>query len=360
MHRLPALLLALCCGGVPSPAADAPMFVLLDGEGPEALQRGLQAAGSRGYRLIATAEGTDVSGRSRLASLLERDPAGRSFEYAVRVGTGDLSDAAMRSAIDPLFDQGFHFSPAGFVVSRRPEMWLPESAYADQATIVLERQTDAQSGWEYASLVFGTEDAFHSALDTRLREGYEVLGLWNTDRKLHVVLQRSLDGDAAPADEAAGDHRLLLVATRKALKLRLNALARKGYRIRRAEDPPTTGPPILLLQRTAEAGTTLEYRFFSKVPGRMRKDRFADDLDRRARQGWRLTPGGLTDNVFALERHPRHETAPPRATYRLISPATAAEAASSLERALVEGYRLVTMVVEPAQTSFLVERIGAD
>ncbi len=357
--RLATLLLALGCVVVPSSAAAtaSSRFVVIDGDGAEALERNLKSAGSQGYRLVASANGTDVTGRSRIAVLLERDPGGRTVEFAVRVGTGDLTDPSMRRAIDPLFEDGYRFSTAGFVVGSRPEMWLPASAYADQATIILERPADVGARRSYLALDFGSEEAFHSQLAERTGEGFEVLGLWNTDRRLQVVLQRSLDDGRPPAVGAT--QRLLLAATRKALKLSLNPLARRGYRIRQAEDPPTAGPPILLLQQTAGPDEFVEYRFLSKVPNRMRTDRFLDKLSRYAAKGWRLTPGGLTDNVFTLERDPRRDRSAPRATYRLIASASADELASALEQAVAGGERLVTMVVEPARTSLLVERLSA-
>ena len=360
--RIATVMLAVfALGGATVRAEDSPRFVFVDGEQPEALQTRLQSTGSRGYRLIATDEGTDVSGRSRVVVLLERDASGAKYEYAVRSGTGDLSDASMRLTIDPLFGQGYRLSSVGFVVRRWPEIWLPESAYDDQATLILERDADSDLQWFYASLGFGTETTFYRALDDHRRQGFEILGLWNTDRKLQLVLQRPADRDRQAASYTSDqDYRLLLIATRAVLKTKLNSMAKKGYRVREAEDPPTVGPPMLLVQRSVEAGKTLEYRFFKAVRKRMRNERFAEKLNKRAVNGWRLTPGGLTDSAYVLERDPKwKKKGQPSASYRLLSSSNAAELASDIAGAMEEGCTLVTMVVEPSRTSVLLEKFDA-
>lgn len=359
--RIATVMLAVfALGGATVRAEDLPRLVFVEGQQPAALETRLQLTASRGYRLIATAEGTDLSGRSRVAVLLERDASGAKYEYAVRSGTGDLSDASMRRTIDPLFGQGYRFSSVGFVVRRWPEIWLPESAYDDQATLILERDADSDMQWSYASLGFGTETTFYRALDDHRRQGFEILGLWNTDRKLQLILQRPADRDRPAASYTSDqDYRLLLIATRTVLKSRLNSMSKQGYRVREAEDPPTVGPPMLLVQRSAEAGKALKYRFFKSVRKRMRNDRFAEKLNKRALNGWRLTPGGLTDSAYVLQRNPKWKKGQPSASYRLLSSSNAAELASDIAGAMEDGCTLVTMVVEPSRTSVLLEKFNA-
>jgi len=281
--RSRALLLLAALLAPALPAAAQTEFRFVAGGDAEILEHELQAAGEDGFRFLAAGEGLDVSGRSRIVALLERDtPATLSRDFSVLASSGNFSDPTTREAVQALAAEGYRLAEEGILVRRRPEFWLPDSEYEDQTVLVFERD-GSDERYEYDAVGFRNFEAFHEGLAERRAAGYEILGMWNTGRKLQVVIE-GRKGVAVPtsAQVTEGDYRLLLIATRRVLKHKVNSVAVQGYRLVDAEDPPTVGPPILLMRKTAEPGDPIEYRFTKRVQGRMRKARARAGGCRRA------------------------------------------------------------------------------
>lgn len=351
--------LALFLTALAMPALAQPAYRFVAGEEAELLERDLRAAGSNGYRFLAAGEGLDVSGRSRIVALLERDSSSqRPLDYSVLHCSGNLSEPSTREAVEARTTEGYRLTSEGIVVRRRPEFWLPDSEYEDQTVLIFER-SDPAARYEYEAVGFRSFDAFHRGLAERRAEGYEILGMWNTGRKLQVVVERNVRADPPrPTVVSADEYRLLLIATRRILKTKVNGAANNGYRLVDAEDPPTTGPPILLMRRSAARGDPIDYRFTKNVPGRMGKDKLEKKLNKRSRKGWRLPAGGITDSVLTLERVATQKKEDPHPRYRLVSSGKLEGLPEALERSTSEGYRFVRLFVEPSRTTVLLVKPG--
>lgn len=335
-------------------------FRLVAGEDAEILERELRTAGAQGYRFLAAGEGLDVSGHSRVVVLLERDAAaGAVFEYSALACNGNLSDPQTRQALEARTAEGYRLPADGILVRRRPEFWLPESGYDDQTVLILER-SDPAARYVYDGVGFRNSETFHRTLAERRAAGFEILGLWNTGRKLQVVMERNSAAELPGATPVADDeYRLLLIATRKVLKSKVNGAADRGYRLVDAEDPPTQGPPILLMRKSALPGDPIDYRFTKNVPGRMRKDKLEKKLNKRSSRGWRLPPEGITDAVLTLERVAKQKPFEPHPRYRIVSSGKLDGLPQALDRSVAEGYRFVRLFVEPSRTSALLEKPAA-
>ncbi len=341
------------------PALAQPAYRLVAQDNVEQLQRELQAAGSSGYRFLFAGEGLEVSGKSRIVALLERDGDGRR-DYSVLHFAGSLSDPSTREAVEAQATLGYRLPAGGVIVRRRPAFWLPDSEYEDQTVLIFER-SDPATRYQYEAIGFGSFSSLHRSLAERRAEGYEVLGLWNTARKLEIVLERRMGAVLPPDTEVpGGEFRLLLLATRGVLRSKLNRAAGEGYRLVDAEDPPTTGPPILLLRKSAARGTPIKYRFTDNVPDRMREDELEKQLNKRSRKGWRLPDGGITHSVLTLERGAKPKKTDPHPRYHLVSSNEAEELPQALERSVNEGYRIVRLFVEPSRTTVLLVNDPAD
>jgi hypothetical protein len=343
------------------PAAAQTEFRLVAGADAKILERELQSAGVDGFRFLAAGEGLDVSGRSRIVALLERDAAAAvSRDFSVLTCSGNFSVETTREAVEALAADGYRLAKDGILVRRRPEVWLPDTEYDDQTVLVFERD-GSDERYEYDAIGFRNFEAFHNALAVRRAAGYEILGMWNTGRKLQVVIE-GRNGAAVPtsAQVAEGEYRLLLIATRRVLKHRVNAEAARGYRLVDAEDPPTVGPPILLMRKTANPDEPIEYRFTKRVPGRMRKGKLEKKLNKRSRNGWRLPPGGITDAVLTLEREEVLEKEDPHPLYRVVSSGKLEELPEALDRSVRAGYEFVKLFVEPSRTSALLVKNGRE
>lgn len=337
-------------------AADGPpaRYRLVAAKDAEGLERRLQLAAGDGYTMLAAAQGVDVTGRPKISALLERVDEG-PVAFRVLACSGSLQEPAIRDALAALGAEGYRLAPGGITARKIEDFWLPESAYEDQMLLILEKFEDgATHGFE--SLAFGDYDPFYRALDERRAEGYDVIGMWNTGRNLQIVLQQRTDDGAPRRVYNVDGHRLLLIATRNALAGKLGWAAGDGYRILAAEDPSTTGPPVILMERVVGSDNVLEYEFLNDVPVKQTKDKVAKKLSKRGRDGWQVTRGGTTAEVITLERPYQEAPHTIRAEYRVISSRSAPGLPQLLEKAVAEGFEFVRLYVEPDETTVLVER----
>jgi len=362
----PRLLLIALAGltvvSVPAPGAEqdaAPRFrVVTSAPGPE-LEPHLRSAARDGFRLLASAQGVDVTGRPRITVLFERDTTGSAaLDYRALACTGNLQETSTRDVLAALGEAGYRLAPAGVTARKLEEVGLPEAAYENQMVLILERDGDGQPH-DFESLAFGEYEPFYRRLAALRADGYAVFGMWNTGRKLQLILQRRSASPGPSDDRPASEHRLLLMATRQVLAGKLSAAADEGFRILAAADPSIAGPPVMLLERTAAPGHRLEYGFLDDVPVKQSKDKLAKKLNRRARDGWRVAPGGTTAEVITLERpfEPSGRRSTP-AEYRLLSSRRAPGLPRALEQAMHEGFEFVRLFVEPEETTVLIERSG--
>lgn len=351
-------LLVGCPQGLAAAEEPLPRFRLVSAESASGLERKLQSEAGAGYRLVAAAQGVGVTGRPRLAALLERaDDDAVARGYRVLACAGSLRDEAPREALARLGAEGYHLTPRSVTTRKIEDFWLPESAYEEQMVLILERG-DPGRRYAFDSLSFGDYELFYEALGQRRKDGFQVVGMWNTGRRLQLILQRRTDEGAALEDPAIDEHRLLLMATRLVLVRNLQAAARDGFRILAAADPSTTGPPVLLLEKSAAPGHAVEYGFLDDVPVKQMKDKLARKLNKRARGGWRVTRRGTTAEVITLQRPAVPSERADRAEYRLLSSRQAPGLPRSLEEAAAKGFEVVQLFVEPDETTVLVERIS--
>jgi hypothetical protein len=330
--------------------AAEPSFRVVSATDEAALEHALDSSGADGYRLVAAGEGLDVSGVSRVVVLLRRSFS--PCRYKVVASSGDLTAEAADGVIAAAAAEGYRLRSAGVVARGRPGFFLPESQHASKTSLIFERD-DAAGTWSYVGVAFRDPDSFESDLAGRWEAGFDVVGLWNTGRKLEVLLERDARATSARTS-GSGQYRLLLLATRKVLLSKMNGAADRGYRVVAAEEPPTAGPPILLMRRAGPADARIDYGFAKNLPQRLDRGDLAARLDKLSSSGWRVVPDGVTHDVLALERAvdwsatksegPRH---------RVVSSGRVEELAASLEQAERDGYRFLHLFVEPSRTSVL-------
>lgn len=333
-----------------------PRYRLVTAKDAEGLERRLQLAVGEGHTMRAAAQGFDVTGRPKITALLERVEEG---PVAVRVLTcsGSLREPAIRDVLAALGNEGYRLAPGGTSARKIEDFWLPESAYEDQMLLILEKFEDGAT-FGFQSLAFGDYDPFYRELGERRAEGFSVVGMWNTGRNLQVVLQQRTDEGASLGDYNADGHRLLMMATRSTLAGKLESAAGEGYRILAAEDPSTTGPPVILMERIAASGNVLDYKFLDDVPIRQTKDKVVRKLTKKGREGWQIARGGTTAEVITLQRAHDEAQRTTKTEYRMISSRTAPGLPRSLEEAVADGFEIARLYVEPDETTVLVERIS--
>jgi len=334
-------------------AADGPgRYRLLSAEDAPRIERRLQAAAAEGFRLLTSAQGIDVTGKPRIAVLTER-VAGEPADYRV-LSCPSFDDPDTRRRLAELGAEGFGLHRHGITNRRLSDVWLPEAAYEDRLTLILERD-EAGRRYVFDTLSFGDFAPFYRDLARLRSSGHEVVGMWNTGRKLQLLLQAS---DPARAGQPApGEHLLLLMATRLPLAGRLESAASDGFRILAAVDPSITGPPVILLERSAVPGDIVDYKFLDDVPVRQTRDALARKLNKRARKGWRVCRRGTTDEVITLERQAAKAARIGPAEYRMLSTRRAPGLEQALQSAVDEGFEPIHLFVEPDETTVLVERV---
>ncbi|MCP3981143.1 MAG: hypothetical protein GY716_17735 [bacterium] len=350
-------LLAAAVVATPAFAQDLAGFRLVSEREPERLERRLRQAGNDGYRVLGTARGVGVDGNMRISALLQRDAAGDGpYDYRVLATSGNLNDEAEYRKLNDLGADGFRIRAGGVLVRSVSDVWLPDDEYEDQMILVLERGA-RPVGVRYESERYGVPEKFERALKQRRVDGFEILGLWVTQRRLQAILEAPLDAPASSSTFKGEDYRMMILPTRKYLKIKLNNMAGQGYRVLTTEDPPTTGPPLMLLERNNEGTDKIEYRFFDEIPKKLHRDVLEQKLNKKAAKGWTVTLGGVTDNVVTLEHIPGSET---RVTYRAVSSSQKPGLSPVLEEATAAGYEYVAMFVKPAETMVLLEKVVSD
>jgi len=357
-HLILSVVLALTPVSVASQATESPTperFHLVSAEDGKRLERGLRSAAEKGYRVIDADQGVSVDGRPRIAVLMERADRSTAHEYRTLACSGSLKDEDTRKALDELGSEGFRLLPRGIIARKLEDSWLPDSAYQERMVLILERDPEGRP-WVHDAVTFGKYETFYEDLTDRRRKGFTVVGLWNSNRALQVVLQKPKDG---PPEEEVPDHRLLFTATRTELRIKLERAAGEGYRIMAGEDPPVVGPPILLMQRVEDPGNTIDYKFVDDLPQRARKDKLEKKLNKRAMRGFLVVREGITREAIPVQRHPTSlvAVASPTAHYMMLSSRRAPGLPRALEDAMKDGYTLVRMFVEPDETTVLVEKL---
>ena len=337
-----------------APSSPASNYRLLSADDAAQLERRLNAAAEEGYELVAVAGGTDVAGKPRLAALAQR-ATGPAADYRALACASAGAEAA-RDELAKLGAEGYRLRPQTITARMLRDVNLPGSAYDDQLTLVLARHDDG-AHYEFHSLSFADFEPFQNDL-TRLRgEGFELLGMWNTGRKLEAILQRRSGPSPVAAMRLAVEHRLLLPPTRLVLGKKLESLASDGFRILAATEPSITGPAIVLLERSAITGDNLDYKLADDLPAKQRQDALEKRLNKRARKSWRVSRRGVTAETIVLERPNRWVHTEPFA-YRLLSSRRAPGLEPALEQATRDGYAFVRLFVEPEETTVLVEKPG--
>jgi len=354
--RIAAVLLvasAIAAAPAPRRAQDesSTRYRLVSAESSDQPERRLRAAAEEGFELLAAAEGIDVAGKPRIAALMQRG-AGGPVDYRV-VACSSVDDERAREVLAPLGEQGYRLSPEAITARAMRDVNLPESSYDDQLSLILARHEDG-ARFTFRALAFGDHEPFNRELARLRGEGHEVLGMWNTGRKLEVILQRRTDTTPVAAMRATVEHRLLLPSTRLVLGSQLESLAGQGFRILAAAEPSITGPPIVLLARTAVGGDIVDYKLLDDLPAKQTRDALA----KKARKGWRVSRLGLTGEVVTLERPARSSARSAPAEYRLLSSRRAPGLELALEESVSEGFEFVHLFVEPDETTVLVERPG--
>lgn len=337
-------------------AGDEPpsRYRLLTAKDASGLERRLQLATEGGYTMIAAAQGTDVTGRPKITALMEQVETG-PVAFRVLTCAGSLEEPEIRETLAALGADGYRLAPFGITARKLEDFWLPESAYEAQMLLILEKLDDGKT-FAFESLAFGDFDPFYRELGQRRAEGYDLAGMWNTGRRLQLVLQQRTDVGARGGYDAATEHRLLLMATRLVLARKLESTAGEGYRILAAEDPSTTGPPVILMEKVAVAGNIFDYKFLDDVPIKQTKDKLEKKLNRKARKGWQVARLGTTAEVLTLQRLHDKALRKTKAEYRMLSSRRAPGLARALEKAIAEGYEFLRLYVEPDETTVLVER----
>jgi hypothetical protein len=329
-------------------------YRLLNADDAAELEKRLNSAAAEGFALVAVAGGTDVAGKPRLAALMQRG-SGPAADYRVVACASAGADGA-RDELAKLGAEGYRLEPQTITARMLRDVNLPESAYDDQLTLVLARHDDG-ARFEFSSLSFGDFEPFQNEL-TRVRgEGHELLGMWNTGRKLEVILQRRTGPSPVAAMRLAVEHRLLLPPTRLVLGNKLESLAGEGFRILAATEPSITGPSIILLERSAITSNVVDYKLVDDLPSRQKQDTVAKRLNKLAYKGWRVSRLGVTAETLALER-PKGWVHIEPFDYRMVSSRRAPGLEPALDQAVRNGYAFVRLFVEPDETTVLVEKPG--
>ncbi|HXV76337.1 MAG TPA: hypothetical protein VD788_08455, partial [Candidatus Polarisedimenticolaceae bacterium] len=254
-------------------AADATeeRFMLLSAETPERLERRLVELGDAGYRLLGAATGVSAGGADRIAVLLESTAGSTDFDHAVVACDGRLESAG-GPGIAHYASAGYRLLPAGVVVRRMEDFWLPESSYDDQMVLILERSSGLSASYHYESVAFGSFERFHRSLADKQAGGFTLLGVWNSGRRLQALLERSSTAEPPPVPSGTS-YRLLIQATRSGLRRAVRRAAGDGFRVVAAADPSIAGPPIVLLGKTGVPADDVTYRFVADVPKKLHKDK---------------------------------------------------------------------------------------
>jgi hypothetical protein len=350
---LPVLLLAVASG-----AEEQDRFMLLGSETAGGLGRRLDAVSARGYRVMATGQGTSLNGRNRIVVLLEHRPDTGDVDYRVLETSGDFDDDGIGRSLNDWAGDGYRLTPEALLAKRAEDWWLPDASYEHQLVVILERRPD-DSAYHYTRVGIGSVEQFQRDLAARLSEGYFVIGMWNSGRSLSVAMERVLGPDGQTPTATAGvkpdgdTYRLLIGVNRLGMKQQLKRASREGYGLLDIVDQSITAPPMVLLKRLEGSPDPHVIKLMYNPDEKIDNDRLEKKLNKKGRLGFRISSRWVTPHVVGLER-PGEEARP--ASYRTLSSKPSAGLPRALEQALAEGYRFVTLVVSADQTVAVVAK----
>jgi hypothetical protein len=339
----------------PGTAAESPdpaPFRLISGERPGSLERKLQAAGTQGYHLIAAARGTTLNGKGRGVALLGRDPENATpTEFALITSSGDLASAADDAEFKQLTAAGYRLRMRGVLPDNPDDWWVPEAGYESQVWLILERRGNG-GPYTYAAFGYSTEAEFKKDMAAYVDEGYAVLGILNSARRLRILLERDLSkNEKAPQIVAPdGRHRLLMGSRKLGVRMQLNDVAAKGYRLAGVADASTIAPPFVLVEKRATRIEDHVYRTLYEPGTKIYKDKLDRKLNKRARKGLRIVPGGITSTVVVFERSEQ------AVEYRTLSSRTRPGLPEQLASAVDRGFRVMALFVGGDETTVVTER----
>ena len=208
--------------------------------------------------------------------------------------------------------------------------------------------------YAYDSLVVHEPERLYAELAERREAGYVAVGIWNSARRLRVVLEKQLDAPPPPPPADGEPFRLLIRATKPGLKRRIEKAGAEGYRVVAAADQSINAPPIVLLEKS-DAADSVRYSVLYDPAKKLRKGKLAYKLNRKSVEGFRMDPRVATDRVLTLERRPAGSPVP---HYMTVSSKTPEGLPRAMARAAEQGYRYMMLFVEADRASVVLERNG--
>jgi len=328
-------------------------FRLVESRNAETLERDLRRAAERRFRLLATAPAGTLDGKPRLVALMERIPPETDvYEYAVLAPAGKLEDEQTLEALNALGAAGYRLGPRTIITRTIDDWWLPQRSYDAQLTLVLERSADPER-YAYQSVRFDNPSTFQEQLAERSRDGFEVLALVNSARRVRAILGRPLDVPRAGAGPLRQPYRLLFNARRHGMREDLKRFGAQGYRVVAATEQSVLAPAMVLLELPAAPAAAHAYKVLSKPVKKHGKHKLEQKLNRRGSRGFRVVPAGLTRTDLTLERPPGDDAE--AWEYRVLSSREPPGLARALDEAVDRGYRFVALFTDAIETVALVE-----
>jgi hypothetical protein len=328
-------------------------FRLVESRNAETLERDLRHTAEQRFRLLATSQAGTIDGKPRLVALMERSPPGTDlYEYAVLAPAGNLEDQETLEALNALGAAGYCLGPETIITRTIDDWWLPERSYDAQLTLVLERSAAAVR-YAYDSIRFNNSNAFQEQLADRRGDGFKVLALVNSARRVRAILGRPLDLPQPEAGPPRQRFRLLFNARRHGMRKALNRSGAQGYRVVAATEMSILAPAMVLLELPATPPEAYAYKVLSKPVIKHGKHKLEQKLNRRAAQGYRLVPAGLTRTDLTMEQPSGDDTQ--AWEYRVLSSREPPGLALALDDAIGRGYRFVALFADAIETVAIVE-----
>ena len=344
---LVSCLVVACSAG--ALAADRFRFVATDRL--DRLEAMLDEQGQAGYRLFDVARGVGVDGKSSVAVLLKHQAAG-PVDFVVIRTAADFGGDETLVRLKELGAQGYRLDGRAILAEPVDEFWLPDTQYEDRVTMILERGPDAAPR-EIAAIPFGDFKKFHATVRDHARDGFEILALRNSGRRLRLFMER-VDAGPRPAAGAKAEYRLLLPENPHGVRVKLKGLSDEGWRILAAEDQSVSSPPMLLLGRETGETRKLRYKFIRNPENKRLRGSFEKKLSARGRKGDRVSPGGFTATRLFTQRR----TAPSRRgewEYRVLSARRSPRLLTDMQALLDQGFRYLAMFHESGETTVVLE-----
>jgi hypothetical protein len=331
-----------------------PRFLLLESRDAETLERDLGRAAREGFRMLATAPAGTIDGKPRLVTLMERlRPGADAHEYAVLAPAGTLENTRALEALNALGAAGYRLGPRTIITRTIDDWWLPEESYDAQLTLVLERSA-APERYAYRSIRFHDPGAFEERLGELADEGFEVLAMVNSARRVRAILRRPLDAARPDARQEGRRYRVLFNARRHGMRKALKRSGAMGYRVVAGTEQSVLAPAMLLLELPAAPAAAHAYKVLSKPVKKHGKRKLEQKLNRRASRGFRVVPSGVTRTDLTLERRVGDDASAWQ--YRVLSSREPPGLERALDEAIDRGYRFVALFTDSIETVALVER----